>query len=206
MFHISHRCKGVVHIPGLSTACAHASMQQVFALVNSSQSEGMSLAILEVCHHHPFPLLSWSSIILGHLSSSILSPVDGDLAPKPCYLSVFNDVFKDLLNVLFWKKKPMSRTFYHNMLTLPKKFAKSDCIYIYLFILRVYLLKICRKTVCAIYGLLVRIDLEAYKHAPIIRPLLNYFREEVKPWKCVNNVKTSIIPLVQEITFIMVCL
>ncbi|PVD31454.1 hypothetical protein C0Q70_06866 [Pomacea canaliculata] len=42
-----NRCKGVVHIPGLSTACAHASMQQVFALVNSSQSEGMSLAILE---------------------------------------------------------------------------------------------------------------------------------------------------------------
>lgn len=41
------RCQGVVHIPGLPFESTHAAMQQAFALVNSSQSEGMSLAILE---------------------------------------------------------------------------------------------------------------------------------------------------------------
>ncbi|XP_060070088.1 glycosyltransferase 1 domain-containing protein 1-like [Ylistrum balloti] len=38
---------GVVYIPGLSAADTHAAIRGSFALVNSSQSEGMAVAILE---------------------------------------------------------------------------------------------------------------------------------------------------------------
>ncbi|XP_060586838.1 glycosyltransferase 1 domain-containing protein 1-like [Ruditapes philippinarum] len=41
------RCPGVVYIPALSTEDAHALIQDSFALVNCSDSEGMALAILE---------------------------------------------------------------------------------------------------------------------------------------------------------------
>ncbi|XP_076435001.1 glycosyltransferase 1 domain-containing protein 1-like isoform X2 [Babylonia areolata] len=41
------RSEGVVHIPGLTFEETHAAVTQSFALVNSSESEGMALAILE---------------------------------------------------------------------------------------------------------------------------------------------------------------
>ncbi|KAL8604676.1 hypothetical protein ACOMHN_013456 [Nucella lapillus] len=41
------KSEGVVHIPGLSFEEVHSAMTQCFAMVNSSESEGMSLAILE---------------------------------------------------------------------------------------------------------------------------------------------------------------
>ncbi|XP_070205018.1 glycosyltransferase 1 domain-containing protein 1-like isoform X1 [Littorina saxatilis] len=41
------RSEGVVYIPGLLFEDTHKAMHQCFALVNSSESEGMSLAILE---------------------------------------------------------------------------------------------------------------------------------------------------------------
>lgn len=37
-----------MYIPGLPLADAHAAIEQSFAFINSSNSEGMALAILEV--------------------------------------------------------------------------------------------------------------------------------------------------------------
>lgn len=39
---------GVIFIPGLPLTDAHAAIQQSFAYINCSNSEGMALAILEV--------------------------------------------------------------------------------------------------------------------------------------------------------------
>ena len=51
------RCEGVVYIPGLSSEDTHRAIQQSFTLVNSSNSEGMSLAILEVIQQLIFVFL-----------------------------------------------------------------------------------------------------------------------------------------------------
>ena len=49
---ISFRFPGVIVLPSLQTCDLHAAIQTCFAVVNSSTSEGMATAVLEVCDWH----------------------------------------------------------------------------------------------------------------------------------------------------------
>ena len=66
------RCEGVVYIPGLSSEDTHRAIQQSFALVNSSNSEGMSLAILEVIPQLIFVFLPLNIYIMEDPDTSVL--------------------------------------------------------------------------------------------------------------------------------------
>ena len=46
---ISFRFPGVIVLPSLQACDLHAAIQTCFAVVNSSTSEGMASAVLEVC-------------------------------------------------------------------------------------------------------------------------------------------------------------